>query len=125
MVIAACALASAIVLAHVVAGIITEPSPRSLRQWTSALSILLMLWTIRTLAHWLQARLGQRGASAVIADLRAQVLTAVTAQAPRRLATQREAAAAVVTRGLDGLRPYFTGYLPALLLAAVLTRPPS
>lgn len=121
VVIAACALASAIVLAHVVAGIITEPSPRSLRQWTSALSILLMLWTIRTLAHWLQARLGQRGASAVIADLRAQVLTAVTAQAPRRLATQREAAAAVVTRGLDGLRPYFTGYLPALLLAAVLT----
>ena len=28
---------------------------------------------------------------------------------------------AVVTRGLDGLRGYFTSYLPALVLAAVLT----
>jgi len=27
----------------------------------------------------------------------------------------------VVTYGLDGLRPYFTGYLPTLLLAAILT----
>jgi ATP-binding cassette subfamily C protein CydD len=37
------------------------------------------------------------------------------------LAAQRDAAAVVVTRGLDGLRPYFTGYLPTLLLAAILT----
>ena len=72
-------------------------------------------------AHWLQARLGQRGASAVIADLSGQVLAAVTARQPRELAAQRDAAAVVVTRGLDGLRPYFTGYLPTLLLAAILT----
>lgn len=85
------------------------------------LSILLALWTVRTVAHWLQARLGQRGAGAVIADLSGQVLAAVTAGDPRHLATQRDSAAAVVTRGLDGLRPYFTAYLPALILAAVLT----
>ncbi len=76
---------------------------------------------MRTLAHWLQARLGQRGASAVIAELSGRVLTAVTARSPRRLAPGRDAAATVVTRGLDGLRPYFTAYLPALLLAAILT----
>ena len=85
------------------------------------LSILLAVWAVRAVAHWLQARLGQRGASAVIADLSGQVLAAVTAREPRQLAAQRDAAAAVVTRGLDALRPYFTAYLPALLLAAILT----
>jgi ATP-binding cassette subfamily C protein CydD len=85
------------------------------------LSILLAVWAIRTLTHWLQARLSQRGASAVIADLSGQVLAAVTAREPRQLAAQRDAAATVVARGLDTLRPYFTEYLPALLLAALLT----
>ena len=85
------------------------------------LSILLALWVVRTVTHWLQARLGQRGASAVIADLNGQVLAAVTARQPNELAAQRDSAAVVVTRGLDGLRPYFTGYLPTLLLAAILT----
>ena len=65
--------------------------------------------------------MGQRGATAVIADLNGQVLAAVTARQPSAVAAQRDAAAVVVTRGLDGLRPYFTGYLPALLLAAILT----
>ena len=46
----------------------------------------------------------------MIADLSGQVLAAVTARQPRELAAQRDdAAAVVVTRGLDGLRPYFTG----------------
>ncbi len=57
----------------------------------------------------------------MIADLSGQVLAAVTARQPSELAAQRDAAAVVVTRGLDGLRPYFTGYLPTLLLAAILT----
>lgn len=29
-----------------------------------------------------------------------------------------------MTRGLDGLRVYFTTYLPSLFLAAILTPPP-
>ena len=101
----------------------SSPIPRraTLRAWLGSLSILLALWVVRTVTHWLQARLGQRGASAVIADLNGQVLAAVTARQPTELAAQRDAAAVVVTRGLDGLRPYFTGYLPTLLLAAILT----
>jgi ATP-binding cassette, subfamily C, bacterial CydD len=119
--ISGCAIGSAILLAHVASRVITEPAARSLGRWIPMLSILLALWAVRAGAHWLQARLGQRGASAVIADLSGQVLTAVTARQPRELADQRDAAAVVVTRGLDALRPYFTAYLPALLLAAVLT----
>jgi ATP-binding cassette subfamily C protein CydD len=121
VVISGCAIAAAILLGHITSGVITEPATRNLRHWAPMLSLLLAVWAVRTLAHWLQARLGQRGASAVIADLSGQVLTAVTSRQPRQLAAQRNAAAAVVTRGLDALRPYFTAYLPALLLAAVLT----
>jgi ATP-binding cassette, subfamily C, bacterial CydD len=119
--ISGCAIGSAILLAHIASRVITEPAARSLGQWAPMLSMLLALWAVRAGAHWLQARLGQHGASTVIADLSGQVLTAVTARQPRQLADQRDAAAVVVTRGLDALRPYFTAYLPALLLAAILT----
>ncbi|MEZ0363242.1 thiol reductant ABC exporter subunit CydD [Mycobacterium sp. pUA109] len=119
--ISGCAIAAAIVLAHIVAHVITDPSARSLGDWAPLLALLVVLWSGRTAAHWWQARVGQRGASAVIAELSGRVLAAVTARAPSELAAQRDAAATVVTRGLDGLRPYFTAYLPALLLAAILT----
>ena len=121
VVISGCAIGSAVVLAGIVARVITDPAARSLGACLGSLSILLALWVVRAVTHWLQARLGQRGASAVIADLNGQVLAAVTARQPRELAAQRDAAAIVVTRGLDGLRPYFAGYLPTLLLAAILT----
>ena len=40
-------IASAVVLADIVAGVITDPSPRSLRHWAGPLWILLALWIIR------------------------------------------------------------------------------
>ncbi|MDT0400092.1 6TM ABC transporter family protein, partial [Streptomyces edwardsiae] len=106
-------------LAHIVAGIITDPG--SATRHGAAIVTLCALWLLRAAAHWLQGRLSQRGATAVIGELSSQVLRSVTSLPPRRLATDRDAAAAVVTRGLDGLRPYFTGYLPAVVQAAVLT----
>lgn len=119
--IAGCAIAGAVVMGHLVAGVITDPASRSIGQWRGPLLMLLVLWTIRAVTQWLQARLGQRGASAVIADLSGQVLQAVTDLPPNALAARRDQAATVVSTGLDGLRPYFTSYLPALFLAAILT----
>jgi ATP-binding cassette subfamily C protein CydD len=121
VVISACAIASAVVLARIVAGVITDPNTRTLGHWTSWLLTLLALWVVRAAAQWLQMRLSQRSASAAIADLSGQVLRAVTAAEPRELAERRDDAAFVVLRGLDGLRPYFTSYLPALFSAAILT----
>lgn len=121
VVISGCAIGTAIVLASTVTRIITEPAARNLRALLAPLAILSVIWVLRTLTQWLQARLGQRGATAVIADLAGQVLEAVTARQPNVLAAQRDDAAVVVTHGLDGLRPYFTGYLPTLLLAGILT----
>ena len=57
------------VLAHVVAGVITDPGSRTLGHWAGSLWLLLALWTIRAIAQWLQARLSQRGATAAIGDL--------------------------------------------------------
>ncbi len=121
VVISGCTIASAVVLADIVASVITDPATRSIHRLAWPLSILLSLWVIRTATHWLQARLAQHSANAVIADLSGQVLRTATALPPRQLAAERDAAAAVVTRGLDGLRPYFTAYLPALFLAGILT----
>lgn len=120
-VIAATTIASAVTLAHLVAEVVTDPAARSLRELSVPVTALAALWTVRVVAHWLQSRLAQRGATAVIADLGAQVLRSVTALPPARLAEASDDALAVITRGLDGLRPYFTSYLPALILAAILT----
>jgi ATP-binding cassette subfamily C protein CydD len=119
--ISCCAIASAVVLAEIVAGVITDPAERSMARIGTPLLILLLLWTIRTLTQWQQGRLAQSGSSAVIADLTRQVLTSATSMSPRRLAERRDDAAVLVTRGLDGLRLYFTTYLPALFSAAILT----
>jgi ATP-binding cassette, subfamily C, bacterial CydD len=119
--ISGCTIGSAIVLAEIVAGVITDPGYRSLDSLFVPLSILLALWILRTAIQWQQGRLAQRGASGVIADLSGEVLKVTTSLSPRQLAEDRDDAAVVVTRGLDGLRQYFTTYLPALILAAVLT----
>lgn len=121
VVIAAATIASAVVLAHLAAGIVTAEGPREPANWVPALGLLLGLFTIRVGAQWLQGRLSQRGATALIGELAGRVLRAVSTAPPRRLAADRDAAAAVVSRGLDGLRPYFTAYLPAVLLAGLLT----
>jgi ATP-binding cassette, subfamily C, bacterial CydD len=115
------AIASAVLLARLVAGVITDGTSRTVAHWAPTLSILLGLWTVRVLAQWLQARLSQRGATAAIAELNQRILVAVTALPPRQLAAVRDDAALLTTHGLDGLRPYFTRYLPAVILAALLT----
>ncbi|MBS1693189.1 MAG: thiol reductant ABC exporter subunit CydD [Actinobacteria bacterium] len=119
--IAAATIGAAILTARIVAGVITDPAARTLAYWAGPLAALAALWLVRALANWYQGRLSQSGATAVIGELSGQVLRTVTALPPRQLAAERDAAAVVVTRGLDGLRPYFTAYLPTVVLAGILT----
>ena len=121
VVITGSAIAGAVVLAHLLAGLITDPNSRTPDHWSGPLWTLLALWTIRVLAQWAQARIGQRGATSAIADLNRQLLDGVTGLPPRELAARHDDAAALSTRGLDALRPYYTRYLPAVIQAAVLT----
>ena len=119
--IAGATIASAVVLAHLLARTVTDPGSRTPAHWWLPLTVLMGLWSVRAVASWLQARLAQRGATAVVAGLSEQVLRTTTALPPARLVEVADDAATVVTRGLDGLRPYFTSYLPALVSAAILT----
>lgn len=121
VVIAGATIGSAMVLAGLVARIITDPASRSAGTLAAPIVLLAGLWLVRVVAQWQQGRLAQHGASEVIADLGDQVLRTATALPPRELTQRRDDAAAVVTRGLDGLRVYFTAYLPSLFLAAILT----
>jgi ATP-binding cassette subfamily C protein CydD len=121
VVITGSAIACALLLAQVISGIITDPASRTVSHWSGPLWILLTLWLVRAAAQWAQARLSQRGATAVIAEFNRRVLTTVAALPPRQLSAQRDEAAVLATRGLDGLRPYFTRYLPAVILAGLLT----
>lgn len=120
-VIAAATVASACVLARVVAGVITDPAARTLGRWSTELLVLAGLWAARAVAQRIQAGLSQRAATATIGDMSVRVLRSVTALSPQHLNGARDEATVVVTRGLDGLRPYFTGYLPAVILAGILT----
>ncbi|MBX7454390.1 thiol reductant ABC exporter subunit CydD [Mycolicibacterium sp. 3033] len=121
VVIAGATIGSAVVIAGLVARITTDPASRTVDDLAPAITLLAALWFVRVLTQWQQGRLAQHGASDVIADLSDQVLRTATALPPRELTGRRADAAAVVTRGLDGLRVYFTTYLPSLFLAAILT----
>jgi ATP-binding cassette subfamily C protein CydD len=121
VVITGAAIAAAVLLAHIVAGVITDPASRSVSHWAGSLWVLLALWVLRATGQWVQARLSQRGATAAISDLNRRVLSTVAALPPRRLAEVRDEAVLLTTRGLDGLRPYFTRYVPAVILAGILS----
>ncbi|TRW83389.1 thiol reductant ABC exporter subunit CydD [Mycolicibacterium sp. 018/SC-01/001] len=121
VVIAGATIGSAVVLAGLVARIITDPASRTVEVLAAPITLLAALWLVRVLTQWQQGRLAQHGASEVIADLTDQVLRKATTLPPRELNRRRDEAAAVVTRGLDGLRVYFTAYLPSLFLAVILT----
>ncbi|MFC9873968.1 thiol reductant ABC exporter subunit CydD [Nocardia salmonicida] len=120
LVITATIVVIAIVLGRVLAGVITDPGKREFGAWTTELAVLAVAVAVRGLASWWQARLAHRAGSAVVAELETAVLRAGAELPPRELDVRRTEIAVVVGNGLSGLRGWFTGYLPALLLACLV-----
>ncbi|MGW6119930.1 thiol reductant ABC exporter subunit CydD [Nocardia sp. NPDC055165] len=120
LVITATIVVIAIVLGRVLAGVITDPGKREFGTWTTELVVLAVAVAVRGLASWWQARLAHRAGSAVVAELETAVLRAGAELPPRDLDVRRTEIAVVVGNGLSGLRGWFTGYLPALLLACLV-----
>ncbi|MFD6398133.1 thiol reductant ABC exporter subunit CydD [Nocardia sp. NPDC060249] len=120
LVITATIVVIAIVLGRVLAGVITDPGKREFGAWTTELVVLAVAVAVRGLASWWQARLAHRAGSAVVAELETAVLRAGAELPPRELDVRRTEIAVVVGNGLSGLRGWFTGYLPALLLACLV-----
>ena len=57
-----------------------------------------------------QTRYAHRASTRVVAEIKNGVLTSAAAMSPRDLDPRRDEIATVVTRGVDGLGPYLTGY---------------
>ena len=111
---------AALALARIAAGVITDPGRRTVGAWTAELVILGAAIAARVVATWWQSRLAHRAGAEVVSELETSVLAAGAALPPRELDSRRTELAVVVGDGLSGLRAYLTGYLPALLLAALV-----
>ncbi|MFI6778506.1 ABC transporter ATP-binding protein/permease [Nocardia sp. NPDC050412] len=111
---------TAVALAKVLAGVVTDPGRRSFGVWTFELVVLGVAIGCRVLATWVQSRIAHRAGAEVVAELETSVLAAGAQLPPRELETRRTELAVVVSTGLTGLRAYLTGYLPALLLACLV-----
>ena len=75
----------------------------------------------RALVVLLQEVHAHRSAAGTIIELRRLVLEHAARLGPRWQAMHGTEAATLLTRGLDDLEPYFTRYLPQLVLAATVT----
>ncbi|UGT58621.1 thiol reductant ABC exporter subunit CydD [Nocardia asteroides] len=120
LVITASIVVMAVVLGRVLAGVITDPGLREFSSWTTELIVLAGAVAVRGAASWWQARLAHRAGATVVAELESSVLRAGAELPPRELDARRTELAVVIGDGLSGLRGWFTGYLPALLLACLV-----
>jgi ATP-binding cassette subfamily C protein CydD len=120
-------VATVIVIAAMVASILSElivsPSARSLDAQAWHLTILAVAVVIRVASVYLHDRYAHRAGARVIAELREAALAVVTdpaRTAPRDLLTRRDRLATILTRGVEALGPYLSGYVPALILSVVV-----
>ncbi len=109
---AAAIVVCALLIAHNLTALITGDTGWSL--WWLGLAV-----GVRVAATWVQGRLAHRAAARVVADLERDVLAAAVQLPPRQLEARRDELVTVLTRGLAGLKPYLSGYIPALLLTVV------
>ncbi|UWP87017.1 thiol reductant ABC exporter subunit CydD [Dactylosporangium fulvum] len=125
-VIGAAQAVATIVLAVVLAGVVVALAGTRAGDGTGAPAPLLLaalagVFAARAALTWAEQVVGQRTAAAVTDELRRSVLHAALRRGPAWVAgfgTGR--LAAVLTGGLDALRPWFSGYLPSLVVGAAL-----
>ena len=119
MVTAVLVVAQAFLISGAVSRVISEgASPTSARGLVMALGAVVVA---RALVVLLQEAHAHRSATGTIVELRRLVLEHAARLGPRWQALHGAETATLVTRGLDDLEPYFTRYLPQLVLAATVT----
>lgn len=111
-------IAQVLLVAHIVGPAVTGGAPGPGWLFPALAGVL----AARVLIIIVQESLAHRAATAVITDLRGQIIDHTVAQGPRNVdEAQAAEAVTLATRGLDDLAPYFVRYLPQLVLAAILT----
>ncbi|MGL5443921.1 MAG: thiol reductant ABC exporter subunit CydD, partial [[Mycobacterium] stephanolepidis] len=92
LVMTACTLTIAVVLARALALLITDPASRDMAHMGQPMAILIVLWMVRAGAQGIQTRFSERGATGVIADLDDQLLSTIAEAQPRDLEQFRDSA---------------------------------
>ncbi|MCX5043441.1 thiol reductant ABC exporter subunit CydD [Aldersonia sp. NBC_00410] len=113
-------IAAALLIADILAGVITDPAKREIGIWRTELVILTIAVAVRVVAAGAQARFGDRAAARTIAELQSRVLTAAARRNPRDVDSAKGDWATLLTKGLADLLPYLAGYLPALMLSVIV-----
>ncbi len=112
-------VAIALVLARALGDLVT--GDRTLGEAGADIATIAGLFLLRALLQTALGRVGHVGARGVIAELRTQVLTHIARLGPRWAADHAAKTGTLLSRGLDSLDPYFTAYLPQLVLTVILT----
>lgn len=112
-------VAQAVLISRAIAPVILRPGATG--QVGAMVAGLIVVVATRCLVLYLQEALAHRAATRTIIELRRAALEHAAALGPRWQAEHGAATATLLTRGLDDLEPYFTRYLPQLLLAATVT----
>lgn len=112
-------VAQAWLISHAISPVITGAATASEVRGTAA--ALTGVVIARAVMLYVQESRAHRAAMDVTVDLRRQVLDRAAVLGPRWRAVHGADTATLLTRGLDDLEPYFTRYLPQLLLAATVT----
>ena len=116
---AALVVAQAFLISKAVSSIVSDGAgSASIRMLVAALSGVVMA---RALVVLLQEIHAHRSATGTIIELRRLVLEHAARLGPRWQALHGAGTATLLTRALDDLEPYFTRYLPQLVLAATVT----
>jgi len=116
---AALVVAQAFLVSGAVGAVISNGAgPAAVRGLLMALGGVVVA---RALVVLLQEVHAHRSAAGTIIELRRLVLEHAARLGPRWQAMHGTEAATLLTRGLDDLEPYFTRYLPQLVLAATVT----
>ena len=119
MVTAALVVVQAFLISRAVSSVISEgAAPSAVRTLVTALGGVL---AARALVVLLQEIHAHRSAAETIVELRRLVLEHASRLGPRWQALHGTQTATLLTRALDDLEPYFTRYLPQLVLASTVT----
>ncbi len=116
---AAVAIAQAELIADVVSRAFLDDV--GLSALTAPLAALAAVLAGRAALGWLGETVAHRASAAARSQLRTRLVAHALRLGPRWLSEQRSGElATLVTRGLDGLDPYFARYLPQLVLAVIV-----
>ena len=119
MVTAVLVVVQAFLISRAVSSVISEgAAPSAVRTLVTALGGVL---AARALVVLLQEIHAHRSAAETIVELRRLVLEHASRLGPRWQALHGMQTATLLTRALDDLEPYFTRYLPQLVLASTVT----